>query len=101
MEKDANGNMIVKKYVEDDKASKMTAGKKARLAKMRGGTSTASSKKTKQRSPVHRERTPRKKWAIENQTKGSVVQLAVDECTIKQTVYIYNCEAQPFRSTAK
>ena len=36
-----------------------------------------------------------------NQTKGSVVQLAVDECTIKQTVYIYNCEGATIQINGK
>ena len=95
VKKDANG----KKFVEDDKASKMTAAKKARLAKMRGsgGAKKAAAKVTK--PPVKELRG--KKWAIENQPKGSVVQLNADECNIKQTVYIFNCEGSTIQVNGK
>ena len=98
VKKDANG----KKFVEDDKANKMTAAKKARLAKMRGGAGGGGAAKKAAKSvrpPVKELRG--KKWAIENQPKGSVVQLGEDECNIKQTVYIYNCEGATIQINGK
>ena len=100
VKKDANG----KKFVEDDKANKMTAAKKARLAKMRGGAGGSAGGAAKKaaktvRPPVKELRG--KKWAIENQPKGSVLQLGEHECSIKQTVYIYNCEGATIQINGK
>jgi len=97
VKKDANG----KKFVEDDQSNKMTAAKKARLAKMRGGAGSGGAKKAVKtvRPPIKELRG--KKWAIENQPKGSVVQLGDDECSIKQTVYIYNCEGATIQINGK
>jgi adenylyl cyclase-associated protein len=100
VKKDANG----KKFVEDDKSNKMTAAKKARLARMRGSSGSGAGGAAKKaiktvRPPIKELRG--KKWAIENQPKGSVVQLGEDECSIKQTVYIYNCEGSTIQINGK
>ena len=86
-----------KRIVENDKSGVMTDAKKKRLAKMRGSGGGAKSTKKVVKPPVCELRG--KKWCIENQT-GSC-SLEADKCSIKHTVYIYNCTGSTIQVLGK
>jgi adenylyl cyclase-associated protein len=93
VQKDANG----KKFVADDQAQKMTSAKKARLAKMRGNGGAGKKKAAAVKPPVCELRG--KKWCIENQT--GMCSVEADKCSIKHTVYIYNCNGATIQVNGK
>ena len=86
-----------KRIVENDKSGVMTDAKKKRLAKMRGSGGGAKSTKKVVKPPVCELRG--KKWCIENQT--GMCSLEADKCSIKHTVYIYNCTGSTIQVQGK